>query len=250
MARLDSIIKFNGRLGDYVAYRLNGKWVIRRKGTRSKEQFEKGSNFARTRALNREFAGASYLSKWLRHSLQPWLEEDRDTSLNNRLTRAFLKLIHSGTGQTGRRTFSWKQANEHLQNLVLGKSDPSKRPFSPQPFPRKKADTLEFQSDHAEITAPPGAATHYTITVIALPCPTMRFTEQDQDYRLEESGEMPCIYESTPIPCDHELPSVRLETGKSAPDPHILVFSYRFLQLVADEYLPLRGVYTYIAGIL
>jgi hypothetical protein len=102
MARTKGIIDFEGRIGDIVFYKRNGKPVARRAGGPTKEMIANSPAFARTRQNNTEFGGCSGISRSIRASLSE-LKGFHDGEFGNRLTKQFKIITSAQEGPLGQR---------------------------------------------------------------------------------------------------------------------------------------------------
>ncbi|MCL9807063.1 hypothetical protein NAT51_16125 [Flavobacterium amniphilum] len=87
MARVKSIIHFEGSLEDLVFYRLNGIHCVRRKDGMQGERIKNNPNFERTRENNSEFGHCSAYGKSLRNVILPLVSKAKDDRLVSRMQR-------------------------------------------------------------------------------------------------------------------------------------------------------------------
>lgn len=117
MAELNGILKFTGSIGDFVAYEMNGKIVIRRKPIKNKKKYKTDPAYARCRESNSEFGAASMLSAHVRRHLFSFIKQSKDGSLNNRLTGLSRTNIKNGLGKPGQRSFLWNNMSDEIKGL-------------------------------------------------------------------------------------------------------------------------------------
>lgn len=96
MARVESLIKLNGKIGDLSFYKTkNAGYQARMKGGISAERIAKDPAFARTRENGSEFGRAQQLGKKLRDLLRDGLFLYADSLYSSRLANRILKVIQS-----------------------------------------------------------------------------------------------------------------------------------------------------------
>ena len=87
MGKASSLIRFNGKIGDLVFYKLNGKQVVRRIGKRTSAEIPP----AQKRTAN-EFGQASAAGKTLRSALAEECSGTGDRHLYQRVTQLMLQI--------------------------------------------------------------------------------------------------------------------------------------------------------------
>lgn len=99
-------LNLNGRIGDLVFYKLDGKLVVRRIGRLSKRTYREASNFKSLRENQNEFGLSSQLAKVLRQAMHPYIDFWKVPTTSAILTGAFRKIVQQGEGVPGQRSFS------------------------------------------------------------------------------------------------------------------------------------------------
>lgn len=102
MAKVHSIFEINGKLGDYVFYKLNGKKVMRKVG--AKKRGPKSEGLKRNALQNSEFGKASTAGKFLRTALKEECQRLNDRYLYWRVTQLMLRLKAADGAEPGLRT--------------------------------------------------------------------------------------------------------------------------------------------------
>jgi hypothetical protein len=93
MAKLKSIIKIEGTIGDMTFYKQkDGEYVVKSKGGVSKGRIERDPAFARTRENGSEFGIVATASKKLRLGASSLINSAKDPKLNNRLVSMLTKV--------------------------------------------------------------------------------------------------------------------------------------------------------------
>lgn len=128
MARVEGLLKAvgaEGKFGDYVTYRLNGKLVMRRIGKMEKEVYAKSPSFEQLRQNQSEFGLASQISKNLRLALGEYGKLWCDRYCSGRLTGRIRKMLQQGEGEKGQRSFDIKNLSL-LHEFPLDKTKPAR----------------------------------------------------------------------------------------------------------------------------
>jgi len=93
MAKLKSILKIEGTLGDLTFYKgKNGEYMARTKGGVSKSRIEKDPAFVRTRENGSEFGSVARSGKQVRLGAGVLINKAKESTLNNRLVRLLTKV--------------------------------------------------------------------------------------------------------------------------------------------------------------
>lgn len=99
MARVDSIFKIQGSLGDYVFYTLNGKQVARRKP--AKKRGKKYEASVKIKELNDEFSGVSSAAKLIRRALEAECRALANPALHDGLMKVLLAIKNTDAAEKG-----------------------------------------------------------------------------------------------------------------------------------------------------
>lgn len=123
----------NGKLGNYVYYKLNGKLVRRKYVKPTLASYKKDPAFAKMRAAQKRFAKASTLGKQLRQYFFEQFQFKGDHTVSARLT-AFL--LHASTGK----------------QLALHDKTPSVFNFHVKASPSLYFDLLKFEQHACKLS--------------------------------------------------------------------------------------------------
>ena len=163
MAQLEGIMKFTGAIGDVVSYELNGKWIIRRKSSVSKERIKNHPNYQRTRELNQEFGGASTIGKQLRTFWHPIIQRSKDATLHHRLNSFLLSIIQQGEGECGQRSFVWNNALSAFHPFVINKSTSPSSYLSNIPKASATGNQIIVHFNDIQLIRAPQGTTHFKV---------------------------------------------------------------------------------------
>lgn len=163
MAKLEGIIKFTGAIGDFVAYELNGKWIIRRKSSIPKERIKNDPAFKRTRELNQEFGGASTIGKQLRTFWRPIMQLNKDNTIHHRLNGVLLKMIQQSDGERGQRSFQWNQSMNVFYPFIINKSTHPGRFLTDIPTVNLVSNQLIANFNDIQLINAPKGTTHFKV---------------------------------------------------------------------------------------
>ncbi|MCB9232130.1 MAG: hypothetical protein H6581_10730 [Bacteroidia bacterium] len=192
MAKLKGIFKFTGSLDGYTVYKLNGEYIIRKKGVVAKERILRDDEFKGQRETMSEFGGAATMGKAIRTG---WAVA-RETFGAKRMAPVLQGIIKSkiapqGEGPKGQRQLSIRNNPGVLLNF----------PFNPRylfhlccnlpvnlaTHPERNAATLTIpraKSDEparALVKAPSGA-THYRIWLLINTISDYHYHPEKQSY--------------------------------------------------------------------
>lgn len=188
MAKLKGLIKFQGKLDNFVAYEMNGQIIIRRKTSVNKKRIETDPAFKRTRELNKEFGGAAMLSKYIRRKWMPISLKDKDGTLNNRLTSMFLNAIHGGQGTKGQRTFDWNELNNDLQGFRINGNQNQSLLLNVMPKVMRTDSTLVLTLDEQHWSNIPKGATHLQLQIHVFALGTLVFDQNANGYKIQDDS--------------------------------------------------------------
>lgn len=97
MAKQDSFIKLNGKVGDLSFFKSKDGYQVRTKGGVSADRIKNDPGFQRTRENNAEFAEVSGASKKIRDVLRSMILLTHDPKMSTRLTSRVFKMIKADT---------------------------------------------------------------------------------------------------------------------------------------------------------
>ena len=119
MAKLSSLFKFEGTVGDFTVTKNSG--FIRRKGGLSKERIATDPKLARVRENNMEFAMLSAASKVFREAFMSLKQSIRVQNLNARLSSKFVQIKKlDGTSARGYREVAKGMLSDEAKNFLNG----------------------------------------------------------------------------------------------------------------------------------
>ena len=97
MAKIKSLIKFEGTMDDMTFYKGTDGYLVRTKGGVSKNRIMNDPAFARTRENGREFGSIAGSGKLLRTALGPMVFKAKDSKLTSRLVAVMGQLKNMDT---------------------------------------------------------------------------------------------------------------------------------------------------------
>ena len=107
MARVHSLIKISGSLGDLTYFMREGKCFVRQRTSVDREQMATDPRFKRTREVMAEFGRAGKAGKLIRTALSDYFIHPPDARLSGRLTAELFKVIRGDQlSPVGSRTVS------------------------------------------------------------------------------------------------------------------------------------------------
>lgn len=166
MARTKGIIDFEGRIGDLVFYKRNGKPVVRRAGGPTKEMIANSPAFAITRQNNSEFGGCSGIARSLRASLAE-LKEFHDGEFGNRLTKLFKIITTAQEGPRGQRPIALSSIRSAFDNFEgnedIAFSTICEIPYKTDHDKSRTTATLRFNKAKLSAINAPKGATHFQL---------------------------------------------------------------------------------------
>ncbi|MFK5878966.1 MAG: hypothetical protein QM478_05660 [Flavobacteriaceae bacterium] len=168
-----NIFKIKGKIAGISFYKINGKDVVRKSYGPTAQIIKTNPNYSSIKNNNKEFAGATQLSKTIREGLGNIGKEFQDAYMASRLTGVCRTVISNGKGNFGEREADLKTNQDKIIGFPLIKNIPIKNlfkaPYSLQysdnqkqlriSFPNiNKSDFLKFKSYE----------THFKITMITV----------------------------------------------------------------------------------
>ncbi|RKE97990.1 hypothetical protein [Ichthyenterobacterium magnum] len=105
MAKVKSLIKFEGTLDDLTFYKGEDGYLVRTKGGISKNRIQNDPSFVRTRENNAEFANSATSGKYLRRAVTALMYDAKDPRVTSRLTQTMSRVKNEDvTSPRGLRT--------------------------------------------------------------------------------------------------------------------------------------------------
>lgn len=184
MAQQEGIIKFSGKLDDLVAYKLNGKWVIRKNGKVSKERYKKDKSFDLMRRTNKEFGGASTYAKEIRKPWRKYIMKCKDNTLHYRMNSFILELIKAGSGQFGKRTINWDNIYEMMPSFIINKANPLSHYINNSGELNVNNGTLSWTLTNIDISKAPPGSTHFQLLTLIDELPELSFSNSSDAYQM------------------------------------------------------------------
>lgn len=172
MAKQDSFIKLNGKVGDLSFFKTKDGYQARVKGGVSADRIKNDPGYQRTRENNAEFAAVSAASKKIRDVLRSVILLIHDPKMSVRLTSRVFKMIKADTtGLRGQRKVLPKSFSL-LKDFNFNEAAPLNNTLFVVASP-----TINRVSGATELSIPeilpdihlakPKGATHYKLTVAA-----------------------------------------------------------------------------------
>lgn len=239
MARQEGILKFSGELGGLVAYKLNGEWVVRRKGTISKKRYAKDPAFDHMRRSNKEFGGASTMAKALRDPWKFYLNKCKDKSLCYRMNALLLENIKMSIGIFGQRICSWNELFENMNSFLVNNSKPLNNYLSKEIEIQNVNNTIIWESNNVSIINAPKGATHFKIFTLINQIPEFSFSSELDKY-IKGNNSLLNIELFTDIhPIDEPISFTQSSSILPGFENFTVAQGLVFFQLVNNNYLEL-----------
>ena len=121
MAKLKSIIKIEGTLGDLTFYKGKEGYLVRTKGGVSANRIKNDPAFARTRENGSEFGHCATSGKQLRHAIVGLMSDAKDNTVTSRLTQVMSQVKNTDlTSLRGQRQVSVGLATTEGRTALKG----------------------------------------------------------------------------------------------------------------------------------
>jgi len=144
MATLKGNLQFTGSIEGLVAYKLNGKIVLRRKPNISRKKILKAPNYEGTRRQLSEFGTLSHYGKLFRIGLAGIYKQGSDSYAYQRLTKMFSRIKDLDTiSLWGKRKISVGLQDDKAQELLISFTFDKSQPGSIEVAKQAKVD-FEF----------------------------------------------------------------------------------------------------------
>ena len=237
MPKQRGIIKLDGTIGDITFYRTKDGYMAREKGGISAQRMQTDPAFERTRENMAEFGRAGQAGKYLRNSVKQLIKGASDSRMQNRMTRAMMKVIHlDSVNPRGKRNVIDGEA-ELLQGFEFNAGSPLETSFTAPltiTLDRATGDaniSIAPFVPQVEVTAQPGT-THFKLVAGAA---DINFETGDTVAATSESTMLPFIaIATTAIELENALPAASV-------NPLFLFFGISFYQEVNGFYYPLKN---------
>ncbi len=238
MGELKGLVKFRGKVGDLIAYQLNGKWGVRKKSGPTKKQIKTQANFKRVRENNNEFGGASTISKYLRNLWMPFTNKDKDATLNNRLTSLIISFIKIGEGSKGKRHFKWINIAPNFDGFNINKAQSVTHYLSGLPKIDCVANTLNWSFQNVHIVKPSKGTTHAKVFLLLNALPHFQYDQTTKKYQPSFSDISSLLSESQIMPIEtafSDADTMNLQSGVA----YAVTVGIQFFQQKNGENYPL-----------
>lgn len=208
-----NILKFKGKIGGLSFYQLNGKDVVRKSYGPSADVINTNPNYSSIKKNNKEFAGATQVSKLIRNGLGNIGKEFQDTYMASRLTGACRNIISNGKGQFGQRESNLNENHNKLIGFSLIKNTPLKNicktNYEIQTSKNQKQVILTLPNvQKSDFTKKIKYATHFKITMLIVYVSKYKYhTKQDKYLPYPKQNNGLSIHTTTnllPINQDHK----------------------------------------------
>lgn len=241
MAKQDSFIKLNGKIGDLSFFKTKEGYQARSKGGVSAERIQNDPGFQRTRENNAEFGEACSASKKVRDSLRSMILLTHDPKMASRLTSRIYKMMKADTTNVrGQRKVKNASFNM-LRDFNFNDSAPLNNTLFVQAVPTINRESgvvtmnIPMIRPDVELNKPKGA-THFCLTAGAALINVEDETETGV-FMVQASDYQRITKDSLPVVLSNSLPP-------AASGPILLVFSVSFYQEVNGvHYVMNNGTY-------
>jgi hypothetical protein len=146
MAIINDDGHFNGPLGNYRFYSLNGKNVVATKGGPTAKQIKTKASYSFTRAHNAEFGLISKVSsaifRFHQHT-KPFRHPQAYQALRSHLFRL---LHHDVTNQHGKRSLLFSEAHQHFDHMQISALPYTQHVALPVEWSRTSHDEIHFHT--------------------------------------------------------------------------------------------------------
>lgn len=143
MATYQSIFNVEGKLGDYVFYKLNGKTVVRRKA--QKKKGKKSTAQKNNEKKNSEFAEVMKSGKYFRIAMGEDYQHVGDVFLYQRMNSLFLSIKNCDPAEEGSRTIAGGLATAKGKKLLSKFRFPKKKSYPQISWGSKQGNALCFE---------------------------------------------------------------------------------------------------------
>jgi len=182
-----NIFKIKGKIAGLSFYKINGKDVVRKSYGPTAQIIKTNPNYSTVNNNNKEFAGATQLSKAIREGLGSIGKEFQDAYMASRLTGVCRTIISNGKGDFGEREANLKANQDKIIGFPLIKNTSLNSLF-------KTVYNLQISKNQNELTISfPGInksdflktksyTTHFKITMIAICIAPYKYNKKQNKY--------------------------------------------------------------------
>lgn len=182
-----SIFNIKGKLDGLSFYKINGKEVVRKSYGPSSEIIKNNPNYASVKKNNKEFAGATQISKLIRTSLGSVGKQYQDAYMASRLTGVCRKIISKGKGQFGEREANLKENQLQLVGFPLIKNRPINKVcranYELQQSNDQKSIRIKIPNiSNTDFAVVQSFATHFKYHIIAVMVASYTYNREQDKY--------------------------------------------------------------------
>lgn len=238
MAKQESFIKLQGKVGDLTFFKTKNGYQARLKGGVSADRIKNDPAYQRTRENNTEFAAVSSTAKIIRDLLRPMILQTSDPKMATRLSSRLFRMIKADTEHVR----GERRVNAGSFALLRGFNFNESAPLG-NTFFINAATSIDRTTGAVALNVPeitpevhlgkPKAATHFRFTAGAALVSLDRGME-DSRLELALSCYKPVTAALSPMVLDCLLPA-------NAISPILLVFGISFYQEVNGVYYSLNN---------
>jgi len=181
-------LKIRGRVGGLSFYKVNGKDIVRKSFGPSSTTIKNNPNYRAVRNNNKEFAGATQMSKLIRIGLGNIGKNYQDVYMASRLTGACRKIISNGQGVFGEREANLKNNKYLLINFPLiknkGVESICKAAYQLQILKSINQLNIEIpKCSKLDFSGVTSFATHFKLTLIIIPVSPYKYNVTSDKYK-------------------------------------------------------------------
>ncbi|MEH6762987.1 MAG: hypothetical protein V7655_00685 [Aequorivita antarctica] len=216
--RKSSVIKIIGTINGVSHYIAKGKPQTRKSSPPTKDQIYNDPRFASVRANNKEFGGASIISKAICTGLQANVKTFKDRRFTSRLTGICRKIIQKGGGSPGQREANLFNDPEALLGFQLHKNKIFSKIFTATPTiavndPQNTITVTIAKSTPNNLKQYPKTATHFSLTAAISTVSTHNWHQESQKYQPQhpEQNGLGTTVHTTPLLCKIEHQNIILQ---------------------------------------
>ena len=182
-----NIFKIKGKIAGLSFYKINGKDVVRKSYGPTAQIIKTNPNYSAVNNNNKEFAGATQVSKTIREGLGSIGKDFQDTYMASRLTGVCRNIISNGEGRFGEREANLKTNQERIIGFPLIKNTSLnnllKAAFELQISENKKELTVSFPSiKKSDFLKLKSHTTHFKITIVAVGVSPYQYNKIQKKY--------------------------------------------------------------------
>lgn len=223
-----NIIKIKGKLAGLSFYKINGKDVVRKSYGPSAAIINSNPNYSSVKNNNKEFAGASQISKQIRFGLGNIGKQFQDAYMASRLTGRCRNIISNGKGIIGAREANFKTNQNDIIGFALIKNTALNSIFTAtynlQLSENNTQLNVLFPSiNTSDFVKPKSYETHFKITAITVQIADYNYDKKQEKY-LPKNKNYNSISANTstqllPIRAPHKNTTLSIKGNNSQLEP-------------------------------